>query len=162
MSCDVAAAVFLMFAAHNPGAHSLGEQAVLIRTATPIYADNLAAEPLFADIVGRAGRLLGFANGYRDLLKGDANAAFPEFTIFKSELKQLADLDTKAVEQLEARSNDTDLKCILRGISADIRVKIDLLNEAADAPAKDKALRELAYLLNDNVEVITAPPTPPV
>jgi len=127
-----------------------------------VYADNLAAEPLFADIIGRAGRLLGFTNGYRELLKSDANAPFPEFAVFKTELKQLADLDTKAVEQLEARSNDTDLKCILRGISADINVKISVLNDAADAPAKDKALRELAYLLNDNVEVITAPPSPPV
>jgi hypothetical protein len=156
MSCELAAAVFFLFAAQSPGG-----EAVLVRTTTPAYADTLTTEPLFVDIVGRAGRLLGFANGYRDLLKQDPDAVFPEFAVFKAELKQLADLDAKAVEQLEARSNDTDLKCILRGISADITVKIGVLSEAADAPAKDKALRELAYLLNDNVEVIKAPPAPP-
>lgn len=157
MSCDVAAAIFLMFAAHAPA-----DAPALIRAADPVAAaDRLAEEPLFADIVGRANRLLGFTNGYRDLLKGDPNAAFPEFAVFKTELKQLSDLDAKAVEQLEARALDSDLKCILRGISADIGVKITVLNEAGDAKAKDKALRELAYLLNDNVEVITAPPTPP-
>jgi hypothetical protein len=157
MSCDVAAAVFLMFAAHAPA-----EPAVLIRAADPVAsAKSLAAEPLFADIVGRAGRLLGFTNGYRDLLKEDPEAPLPEFAVFKTELRQLADLDAKAVEQLEARALDSDLKCILRGISADIGVKIDLLSTAADGKARDKALRELAYLLNDNVEVIKAPPAPP-
>lgn len=158
MSCDVAAAVFLMFAAHSPL-----ETPALIRAADPVPAANkLVEEPLFADIVGRANRLLGFTNSYRDLLKEDPNAAFPEFAVFKTELKQLSDLDAKGVEVLESRALDSDLKCILRGISADIGVKITLLSEAGDAKAKDKALRELAYLLNDNVEVITAPPAPPV
>jgi len=30
------------------------------------------------------------------------------------------------------------------------------------APAQDAALRDMSYLLNDNVEVITAPPAPAV
>ena len=157
MSCDVAAAVFLMFASQAP-AHP----AIMHRAAYEAPADNLMAEPLFVDIVGRAGRLLGFTNGYRDLLKEDADAALPEFTVFRTELKQLADLDMKAVEHLEAKSQDTDLKCILRGISADIAIKVQILADAKDAKEKDKALRELSYLLNDNVEVIKAPPAPPV
>lgn len=157
MSCEVAAAAFLLFTAQAPA-----EPAFFHRAAYEAAADNLMAEPLFADIVGRAGRLLGFTNGYRDLLKQDADADFPEYAVFRNELKQLADLDMKAVEHLEAKSTDTDLKCILRGISADIAIKVQVLADAKDAREKDKALRELAYLLNDNVEVIKAPPAPPV
>ncbi len=157
MSCDAAAAVFLMFASFGP------QEALVVRAADPVPAVNtLKDEPLFADIVQRSAKLLGFTNGYRDLLKEDAESLLPEYAMFTNELKQLADLDFKAHQQLEQRGQDLDLKCILRGISADIHLKMGALEEAKDVKAKDKALRELGYLLRDNVEVITAPPAPPV
>ena len=63
---------------------------------------------------------------------------------------------------LKERGTDGDLKCILRGIAEDIPVKIAAV-EAATTPAERRlALEELHYLLNDNVEVITAPPQPEV
>jgi phosphoribosylformimino-5-aminoimidazole carboxamide ribonucleotide (ProFAR) isomerase len=43
-----------------------------------------------------------------------------------------------------------------------LTLKIADLDGAKDVKAKDKALKEMTYLLNDNVEVITAPPAPPV
>ena len=53
-------------------------------------------------------------------------------------------------------------RSILRGIAEDIPVKIAAV-EAATTPAERRlALEELHYLLNDNVEVITAPPQPEV
>ncbi len=63
--------------------------------------------------------------------------------------------------QLAQRGVDGDLKCILKGISQDLGVKLHDLGQAATGAAQDQALRDMAYLLNDNVEVITAPPAPP-
>ena len=62
---------------------------------------------------------------------------------------------------LMARNLDGDLKCILRGISQDLPKRLDEVAAAKDARSQSAALKELAYLLNDNVEVITAPPQPP-
>jgi hypothetical protein len=61
---------------------------------------------------------------------------------------------------LKERGTDNDLKCILRGISEDIPVKVAAVETAPDAAARKLALDELSYLLNDNVEVITSPPQP--
>ena len=60
----------------------------------------------------------------------------------------------------QERGTDNDLKCILRGISEDIPVKVAALEGAPDAAARKLALDELSYLLNDNVEVITSPSQP--
>jgi len=75
---------------------------------------------------------------------------------------ELAALDMKGHLELAQRGVDGDLKCILKGISQDLGVKLRDLGQAASGAAQDQALRDMAYLLNDNVEVITAPPAPPV
>jgi hypothetical protein len=62
---------------------------------------------------------------------------------------------------LAARGTDGDLKCILKGISQDLSVKLKALEAAPDAKARLQAVKELTYLLRDNVEVITSPPAPP-
>ena len=59
-------------------------------------------------------------------------------------------------------STDGDLKCILRGIAEDIPLKLDAVEAATSPAARATALSELTYLLNDNVEVVTAPPQPEV
>ncbi|MNN97976.1 hypothetical protein D3C81_2172510 [compost metagenome] len=63
---------------------------------------------------------------------------------------------------LKERGTDNDLKCILRGISEDIPRKVAAFEAAPNAAERKVALEELAYLLNDNVEVITSPPKPAV
>ena len=68
----------------------------------------------------------------------------------------------KGHEELAKRGTDGDLKCILKGISMDLGKKLSELVQAPTGAAQDVALRDMAYLLNDNVEVITAPPAPPV
>ena len=60
---------------------------------------------------------------------------------------------------LAKRGTDGDLKCILRGISQDLPLKLDAVTTAATPKDRDLALRDMAYLLNDNVEVITTPAT---
>ena len=152
MSCGVALAVTLLLSDPN---------VAMAAAQPPAVADapvSVAAEPLFADIVARSGALKGVVQGWID-----AGAVSPtEFAGFRVQATELAALDMQGHVVLRERGTDGDLKCILRGIAEDIPVKISAV-EAAPTPAERRvALDELAYLLNDNVEVITAPPQPEV
>jgi len=154
MSCDVAVAAFLMFASAGPGEPARMTFAV----AAPV---SVAGEPLFADIVRRAHRLKGQVEGYRHGL-GAASAALelPRFDEFRAQVGELAALDEKGHLLLVSRGAADDLKCILHGISQDMSVKLAAVAAAKTGHDEDLALRDMAYLLNDNVEVITAPPKP--
>ena len=84
------------------------------------------------------------------------------FADFKVQANALAEMDMQGHLILKERGIDGDLKCILRGISEDMPKKVEALETAATSAERRVALDELAYLLNDNVEVITAKPKPPV
>ena len=125
----------------------------------------LASEPLYADIVGRARVLQTEVEKFRALPGLAASAqpvALPGFGRFKTDAAKLAELDMQGHFDLAKRGTDGDLKCILKGISQDIAVKIEAVEQAKTGAEQDQALDDLAYLLNDNVGVITAPPKPPV
>ena len=154
MSCDVAVAAFLMFASAGPGAPPRMTFAV----AAPA---SVAKEPLFADIIKRAGSLKAEVGTYRKTV-GAASSAMdlPRFDEFRARIGELAALDQQGHELLKARGAVDDLKCILHGISQDLGVKLAVLAAAKSGHDQDLALRDMAYLLNDNIEVITAPPQP--
>jgi len=129
--------------------------------ATPAAASvpaALASEPLYADIVGRA-RLLGLkVEGFKS--HAAQGHALPGYAAFKAETAALAALNMQGHLDLKARNTDGDLKCILKGISEDLPVRLSDL-EAAKTPARRvEMLKEIGYLLNDNVEVVTSPPGP--
>ncbi|HEX4181381.1 MAG TPA: hypothetical protein VHY32_11375 [Caulobacteraceae bacterium] len=154
MSCDVAVAAFLMFASAGPGAPP---QMTFAVAAPP----SVAKEPLFADIVRRAGRLKSEVETYRKTVGASPAARdLPRFDAFRAEIGELATLDQQGHELLKARGATDDLKCILHGISQDLGVKLAAVAAAKSGHDQDMALRDMAYLLNDNVEVITAPPQP--
>jgi hypothetical protein len=154
MSCDVAVAAFLMFASAGPGGAS-------VQPAVAVAPPSVASEPLFRDIVGRAGRLKHDVESYRKVVGTAADAvALPSFNAFRDQIVQLAALDQQGHELLKARGTDGDLKCILHGISQDLALKLSAVQDAKTGHDQDLALKEMAYLLNDNVEVITAPPAP--
>jgi hypothetical protein len=148
MSCDAVASVaFLWLAATSP-----------VPTAAPPQMAPpaaVASEPLFVDIVRRAGALKAQVEAF----KGKPDP-LPE--AFKTGIGELSALDMKGHLMLAARGTDGDLKCILKGISQDLPLKLAAVQAAATPKDRDLALRDMAYLLNDNVEVITAPPAPPV
>lgn len=125
--------------------------AVSPEAATPPPA--VAHEPLFADIVARAGRLRSEADA--------ARAGGPLPADFARRIEELGALDMQAHRLLAARRTDGDLKCILKGISEDLGVKLKAL-EGTSGAGRAEALQDMVYLLNDNVEVITSPPRPPV
>ena len=155
MSCDVAMAAYLFLASAGPHGATI---------ATAPAEISVAREPLFADIIRRASGLKGKVETYRaagGVKASPTPVALPGFDTFQSGVGELAALDMKGHLELAQRGVDGDLKCILKGISQDLGVKLHDLMAAPTGVAQDQALRDMAYLLNDNVEVITAPPAPP-
>jgi len=154
MSCDaVALAASLWLASTSAGPAPAQPQA----SVTP---PSVAAEPLFAGIVQRAAKLKDATAAYE---KADLAAAFDRMSgaaAFETEVGQLADLDMQGHVELVSRGYSDDLKCILKGISQDLPVKMKAVQSAADPKARHAALEDMFYLLRDNVEVITAPPQP--
>jgi hypothetical protein len=157
MSCDVALAAFLVFAQAGPAA-AAPPPLVAIADAAPV---SVAGEPLFRDIVGRAGGLRGQVDAYRKGLAGASEAiTLPQFSQFSQGVAELSQLDEKGHGLLVARGSKDDLKCILHGISQDLPAKLAAVVAAKTGHDQDAALRDMSYLLRDNVEVITAPPQP--
>ncbi len=155
MSCDVAASMTLWLAA--VASHPDGEAARLLYPVAAVARPlSLAHEPLYADIVARATALK------TDVQHFEAAGAVTDFDRFKARVEALAALDLKGHLDMAKRGTDGDLKCILKGISQDLPKKVDEVAQAASAEQRSKALTDMAYLLNDNIEVITAPPKPPV
>ncbi|MBN8530140.1 MAG: hypothetical protein J0M36_13020 [Caulobacterales bacterium] len=151
MSCGLALAAALMLS--NPDVAAAA-------AAPPPPADapvSVASEPLFADIVARSTRLKALVDGWNGIMP-----AADAFAAFRTETEALAALDMQGHLILKQRGTDGDLKCILRGISEDMAKKVEAVTAAASPREQAVALSELAYLLNDNVEVITAPPQPAV
>ena len=156
MSCGVALAVSLLLSDPN---------VAMAAAQPPAAADapvSVAGEPLFSDIVQRSGTLKSVVDQWRANLAADTawSLPAPDFTRFKADAEGLAALDMQGHLILKERGTDGDLKCILRGISEDIPVKVAAVEAAATPAERGVALDELAYLLNDNVEVITSPPQP--
>lgn len=156
MSCGIALAVALMLV--DP---AVAEAAALPPVA-PSAPVSVAQEPLFADLVARSGALKSIVDGWMASGEADRSGFFTgaAWAAFKGQATDLAQRDMQGHLILKERGTDNDLKCILRGISEDIPLKVAALEAAADAPARRLALDELSYLLNDNVEVITSPPQP--
>jgi len=155
MSCDAVASLTLWLAAVSANPHA--EAARLLHPAVASAGPTLLAhEPLYADIVSRAKALRKQVQRYEA-----AGGATPDFGAFKTRIEALAALDMQGHLDLAKRGVDGDLKCILKGISQDLPKKLDEMAQSAGS-ARLKALADMGYLLNDNVEVITAPPRPPV
>ncbi len=158
MSCGVALAVSLLFSDPN----------VVLAAAQPPAAAaapvSVADEPLFADILRRSTAMRAMVRTWISAGAAD-NAGFgagPEFELLQRGTTALAERNMQGHLILAGRGTDGDLKCILRGIAEDMPLKVAAVAAAATPAERRVALDELAYLLNDNVEVITAPPQPPV
>lgn len=155
MSCDAASlSISLWLAAFAPVPGGIAEPAAQFALVTP---PSVAKEPLFSDIVQRAGALKAQVEQFR---AAPASEPLPGFDAFAAQVDALSKLDMEGHLELTRRGVVDDLKCILRGIAQDLPVKLKEVAAAKDAKARDLALRDMHYLLVDNVEVITAPPQP--
>ncbi len=155
MSCDVAAAAFLMFAAVT------GPSGASVQTAVADTPPPVASQPLFVDIVGRAGKLKAQVEQYRTGLAGASTVMVPP-DAFVTDITQLSAMDQQGSDWLKEHSTDGDLKCIMHGISQDLPTKLAAVQAAKTVHDEDLALRDMIFLLRDNVDVITAPPIPKV
>jgi hypothetical protein len=144
MSCGIALALVLS---------SASPEAAMLAQASAIPA-SLASEPLYADIVRRAKGLNTRVKIYQS---GNGGGDFADF---KREVEALAALDMQAHLDLKARNVDGDLKCILKGIAEDLPLRMSEVEAAKTVEQRALALKEMSYLLNDNVEVVQAPPGP--
>ena len=164
MSCDIALSAAILLASFHPGSREAPRLmlASLADAAAPAAAalNPLAREPLYADIVRRAGVLKGEVATYRAAPAG--TGPLPGFDAFKTDVAALSALDMQGHVDLAKRGTDGDLKCILKGISQDLPRKLAEVEQAATADARTAALQDMFYLLRDNVEVITSPPAPTV
>lgn len=160
MACGAALASALILTLAGPA--SVDAPAAAVPPAPAALDAALAAEPLFRDIVTRAGTLKARVEAWTADGAGLA-PAFPAsaaFRALKAEAEALAALDLQAHHWLADRDADGDLKCILRGIAEDLPVRLAAI-ETSQGPARAEALAELAHLLDDNAAVILAPPQPP-
>ncbi|HEY5412397.1 MAG TPA: hypothetical protein VIJ94_16885 [Caulobacteraceae bacterium] len=157
MSCDVAMAAYLFLASTGPAgpAGPPPGQVAALEVPKPV-----ASQPLFIDIVKRAGRLRGEIEHYRtpELKAAAAAQPLPGFDKVQSDIAALSALDMQGHVELAKSGQDGDLKCILKGISQDLPLRLKDLMAASTGMAEDNALRDMSYLLRDNVEVITTPP----
>jgi hypothetical protein len=159
MSCDaVSLSLTLWMAALGPAPDQAPVMQRELAIATP---PSVAQEPLFSDIVRRAGGLKARVEALRTAVPaaGDLEP-LPGFDAFSKDVAALSALDMEGHLELAKRGVVDDLKCILRGIAQDLPARLKEVADAKDLKARDLALREMIYLLNDNVEVITAPPRP--
>lgn len=132
--------------------------AAVLLIATPApgapVADSVASEPMFAEIVSRASILRDRVAAY----VAAPDAPLPGFASFSADINRLSDLNANGSAELRARGNDDDLKCILDGIAVDLKFRLGEVEAATTADQREDALKEMSYLLRDNVEVITTPP----
>ena len=158
MSCGVALAVSLLLSDPNV---ALAAAQPPVAVSAPV---SVAGEPLFVDIVTRSTTLKTMVEGWgtSGLIDQDGFLTGSAFADFKVQATALAEMDMQGHLILKERGTDGDLKCILRGISEDMPKKVAAVETATTPAERRVALDELAYLLNDNVEVITAPPQPEV
>lgn len=154
MSCDAAAAGFIWLAALAGGQGAHPTLLPALSVSAPAVG-HLMSEPLYADIVDQAKGLKAMVEAY----KKSNGATLSKLDDFKARIDALSALDMKGHLDLAARGTDGDLKCILKGISQDLPRKLAEVEGAKDPAAKDAALEDMFYLLRDNVEVITTPPT---
>ena len=155
MSCDVAMAAYLVLASTGPASSLPAHTPILIAASH----SSVASEPLFANIVRRAASLKAQVERYRQAgpLTSTAALTLPGFADFQTEIAELSKLDMQGHLELAKTGQDGDLKCILKGISQDLPMKMKALKEASTGATQDAALREMGFLLRDNVEVITTP-----
>ena len=164
MSCDVAAAAFLLFASTNAVAARRAVLTPAVGRFAPTRSLRRAAVSRHRPIAPFHPTEIGEVDGYRkSIAAAPAPVALPQFDAFSSQIGELSALDEKGHIELMAGNyvgDLADLKCILHGISQDLTKKLNAVSTAQTGHDEDMALRDMRYLLNDNVEVIDPPKHP--
>lgn len=118
----------------------------------------VSQEPFYADLIRRAEALKAQTEAFADAPKpgliGD-----PVFEAYAREIGLLAERNLRAHDDLKARGTDNDLKCVLKGVAVDLPLRLEAIRDATGEQALKESLEDMAYLLEDNIEVIRTPAT---
>lgn len=117
---------------------------------------KISREPFFADLVTRARYLETETKGFTPAL---ALLQQPKFLTYTKAIRTLSADDQKGHMTLKARGTDNDLKCIMKGLSLDLNIKMDAILAAKSDAEVGTALDNMAALLSDNIDVIVTPAT---
>ncbi|MDC7676094.1 hypothetical protein [Asticcacaulis machinosus] len=125
---------------------------------TPASVNAIAKEQPYAGIVKQSGALKARSDTYNKApsLTLLNNAKFQAFV---ADVGNLSEQNLKAHFDMKARGTDNDLKCVLKGVSIDLKLKHDALLAAKTDAELKHTLTELSALLSDNIDVITTPAT---
>lgn len=123
---------------------------------------TLAEEPMYADIISRSQALRDVVDSWiaQGAAQNEHFAHGEDFAAFRLAAAELSERDMAGHMDLRERGTDGDLRCILRGLSEDLTLRVEDVASAETPNTRADALAELRYLLNDNVEVVTSPPGP--
>ncbi|MDV6331807.1 hypothetical protein [Asticcacaulis sp. 201] len=118
----------------------------------------ISHEPYFADLVDRAGKLKAQTErfGTSPVLSLREQPVFKTYT---QQIRALSDGDLQGHLTLKKRGTDNDLKCIMKGLSLDLNIKMDAILAAKSDADFGRALGNMAALLSDNIDVIVTPAT---
>lgn len=116
----------------------------------------ISREPFYAGLVTRAEALKAQTEGFAPALSVRNQ---PSFEAYVRDVRALAEDDMKAHLDLKARGTDSDLKCILKGVSLDLNIKMDAILAAQSDADAAKAYQDMSLLLGDNIDVIVTPAT---
>ncbi len=152
MSCNLVFAASLLFSAEYSASN--------VPVVEAVASAPLSDEAELRSLVQEAGRLKAVVQYWMEgpAVAEEHFARSAPFMAFSSQAAELSHANMQAHLALKASGTDGDLTCILRGIAEDIPKKVALVEAAKPGPERRQAFEELAYLLNDNVEVILAPP----
>src|SRR5580698_9140577 len=145
MSCDAVALAATLWLASTSATPTPAQPTPML---TP---PSVASEPLFVGIVQRAAKLKAETKAYESAPATGGVDQLQDFNSFEAEVKELSSLDMQGHVTLVQRGYTDDLKCILKGISQDLPVKLSALEASNDAKARHDALEDMFYLLRDNV-----------
>lgn len=116
----------------------------------------ISREPLYAGLVKSARTL----KAETDRFSTHASLAVrktAKFASYARHIRALSAGDLKGHYALRDRGTDSDLKCILLGVSRDIEIKMTAIEAAKSDAELGTAFHAMADLLSDNVDVIVTP-----
>jgi len=124
--------------------------------ADPLPTNAISKEPFYAALVLRAGRLKRETEAFKPSV---TLLSQRRFQAYADNIRQLTDDDLTGHLDLKKRGTDNDLKCIMKGLSLDLPIKLKAIESAKTDAEMAVALNQMTALLSDNIDVIVTPET---
>jgi hypothetical protein len=121
-------------------------------------ASAISREPLYAGLIRSAKALKAETDRFA-AHPSLGLVSTPMFKAYARNIRALSAGDLKGHYVLRDRGTDSDLKCILMGVSRDLEIKMTAIQAAKTDADLRKAFHDMSDLLSDNIDVIKTPAT---